>query len=236
MMRPLALDLFCCAGGVAEGLHRAGYQVVGVDIDPQRWTSAAAETSPGDVHTMKEALKAAIRAAKLAIFTIRKQGVMPNSSWEAGFNCDLARAESGLAAIDHLDVKAEAKSQEPDAVAIKPLEWVHVPSGRATSERYDAITLAGVYSVYLRDNGDVQWAINHSAPVNFVDGLSCAKAAAQEDYEHRIRAALIHPTKAPAVSVDAIKAAVTKELSHPEDDAIASRIATTIAALIARGR
>lgn len=34
-IRPLALDLFCCAGGVAEGLHRAGFQVVGVDIDPQ---------------------------------------------------------------------------------------------------------------------------------------------------------------------------------------------------------
>lgn len=35
MSRPLALDLFCCAGGAAVGLHRAGYQVVGVDIDPQ---------------------------------------------------------------------------------------------------------------------------------------------------------------------------------------------------------
>jgi DNA (cytosine-5)-methyltransferase 1 len=34
-MRPLALDLFCCAGGAAVGLHRAGYQVIGVDIDPQ---------------------------------------------------------------------------------------------------------------------------------------------------------------------------------------------------------
>jgi len=33
--RPLALDLFCCAGGVAEGLSRAGYQVVGVDIKNQ---------------------------------------------------------------------------------------------------------------------------------------------------------------------------------------------------------
>lgn len=34
-MRPLLLDLYCCAGGGARGYHDAGYEVVGVDIDPQ---------------------------------------------------------------------------------------------------------------------------------------------------------------------------------------------------------
>lgn len=29
------LDLFCCAGGAAEGYARAGFEVVGVDRDPQ---------------------------------------------------------------------------------------------------------------------------------------------------------------------------------------------------------
>lgn len=33
--RPLLLDLFCCQGGAAKGYHDAGFDVIGVDIDPQ---------------------------------------------------------------------------------------------------------------------------------------------------------------------------------------------------------
>jgi hypothetical protein len=47
----------------------------------------------------RDGLEAAIRAAKLALFVIRKQGVMPNSSWESGFESDLKTAEATLAAL-----------------------------------------------------------------------------------------------------------------------------------------
>ncbi|MCX5014788.1 SAM-dependent methyltransferase [Streptomyces sp. NBC_00555] len=33
--RPLLLDAFCCQGGAGAGYHRAGFQVIGVDKDPQ---------------------------------------------------------------------------------------------------------------------------------------------------------------------------------------------------------
>ena len=33
--KPRLLDLFCCAGGAGVGYARAGFEVVGVDINPQ---------------------------------------------------------------------------------------------------------------------------------------------------------------------------------------------------------
>lgn len=50
-----------------------------------------------EIERLKTALDAGIRAAELALFVIRKQGVMPNSSWQGGFEKDLAAARAGRA-------------------------------------------------------------------------------------------------------------------------------------------
>lgn len=46
----------------------------------------------GENERLRGGLDSAIRAATLALFVIRKQGAMPNSSWESGLNHDLAMA------------------------------------------------------------------------------------------------------------------------------------------------
>ena len=46
-MKPLALDLFCGGGGACEGLQRAGFDVVGVDI-----VAKHAKHYPGRISSM----------------------------------------------------------------------------------------------------------------------------------------------------------------------------------------
>jgi hypothetical protein len=59
--------------------------------------AAAKAALAAEVERLRAGLDAAIRCSELALFVIRKQGVMPNSSWDNGFNSDLAKAKAARA-------------------------------------------------------------------------------------------------------------------------------------------
>lgn len=71
---------------------------------------------------LREALVCAIRAAKLALFVVEKHGAMPNDSWRAGFDKDIAVAEAALARPSTADRGGE--------VEVKALEWKQEPNGQ----------------------------------------------------------------------------------------------------------
>jgi len=49
------------------------------------------------IEALEAGLSAAVRAANLALFVIRKHGVMPNDSWKTGFEGDMEIARAALA-------------------------------------------------------------------------------------------------------------------------------------------
>lgn len=69
MSRPVLLDLFCGAGGAGMGYHRAGFDVVGVDIEPQPnypfefWQGDALQMIGGSVGSFDLSRFAAIHAS-----------------------------------------------------------------------------------------------------------------------------------------------------------------------------
>jgi len=69
-------------------MREAAARITALEAEVERLTA--------DKAGLVDGLKVALRAADLALFVIRKQGVMPNDSWEEGFNSDTAAARAAL--------------------------------------------------------------------------------------------------------------------------------------------
>lgn len=90
-------------------------------------------------------------------------------------------------------------------VTVKPLEWIEVRAGNY----YEARVIGILYSVRLGSDGIARWQAGHMGEWREANTLEAALAAAQADYEARIRSAL---TIAPAP--DAAKVAALVEAAE----------------------
>lgn len=119
MSRPLAIDLFCKAGGATKGLQRAGYYVVGVDIRPQpRYC--------GDEFVQADALTYPLNGADLVWASPKCQGYTKMNAPGA----DRAKHERQIPAV-----RARLKAQSAP--------WVIENVSGARSELHSPICLCG---------------------------------------------------------------------------------------------
>lgn len=87
----------------------------------------------------------------------------------------------------------------PVAVRVKALEWIERVG---VTDTFDAKTSIGNYIAALTDDGQSFWFVVGLTRSNYTETLEAAKAAAQSDFDARIRSAII-PAK-PAGVVEAL--------------------------------
>jgi hypothetical protein len=85
-----------------------------------------------EIERLRAGLDAAIRCAELALFVIRKQGVMPNSSWESGFNGDLRMAKMARNADAELIAADRAHPMKKIKITKAELEMVQEAAERVS--------------------------------------------------------------------------------------------------------
>jgi len=144
--------------------------------------------------------------------TTHKDGVTLPALPKPGFYHYAEGVDMGVPAYTEHQMLAyalAALSVRAEPVAVKPLEWNEVETDRgdghsdATGE-WEASSIVGVYAVNISTCGDMHapweaFAGDYSKIGNF-ETLVDAKAAAQADYEQRIRSALV---ASPAPSIPA---------------------------------
>lgn len=171
-MKPRLLDLFCGAGGAAMGYHRAGFEVVGVDIAPQ--PNYPFEFVQDDALTL------------LSTFTPSVSGwwdVPPFDAIHTSPPCQ-AYIRSGMVAKDgrHPNLLAETR-RDLEATG---LPWV-IENVPGAPMRPDAVLCGSMFGLRIRRHRwfEFSWAeplltfaCDHSKPITGVYGHPHGKGGA----------------------------------------------------------
>lgn len=85
-------------------------------------------------------------------------------------------------------------------VGVKPMEWLEIRHG----QYFEARVIGILYSVRLGTDGISRWQAGHTGTWREAPTIEAAKAAAQADYDARIRSALtVQPSPDVAALVEA---------------------------------
>ncbi|MFK3857801.1 hypothetical protein [Agrobacterium pusense] len=110
------------------------------------------------------------------------------------------------------------------SVAVKALEWELRAYNSGNHNQYISHSIVGTYAITdLRTLGWFEWLNRSGGPVGRVETLEEAKAAAQADYEARIRSALSAQMQTPAIddgrpcAMDVFAAALQDDCDDPFD-------------------
>jgi hypothetical protein len=190
-------------------------------------TEFPSEAIPADVLAMKEACK---RAVSECLNQYGRMTFVAEKGW-SGLEGQIR------AAIDELSPEAKAEGGRGEPVAIKPLEWDKHPDEDEWFSHDHGLYDVSEYLVYKSPVSTTAWCLKVRGILLDEDflGPDAAKAAAQSDYEARIRSALYtHPASPP--DVEAIRADERERCARIADDHTPRKHEATLAAHVTGAR
>ncbi len=193
-MTPEQLDAPFVRAAFINAIREEGTKTEACDYLQKQWNETCAlrtalKASEARVAGMREAAKGIVRSEAEAWKwrTAKFANVSPLDGDDIAEQISLltdADADAALAARD--------KRVREEARTVKPLVWENV-NDKGTIQ--DALGFNSVYRIWLANDGFVSWKAKYTGEWSVVKDFDAAKAAAQADYDARIKSALIEDTQ-----------------------------------------